>query len=507
MRAFDRLLVKVPEHTWGLAQSWFTADYQNYTNSQFQAALKDSLTAGPLQNQSDLRGGAAQWRADYYTTVQAWHEQRSYITNAVGAVAIAEAEAAAAAGVKAHDAAGTDAGKPSNAAVGEAEGSSGRAATSALGVPTGWAEELTARLAALSDVPEPSAQTLRADGYRQVPLSDAGTGVLQCAGAEVGFDTTGAIVHLVNNAAEANMGSGTAWGGAGASASWANATRPIGQFLYQSFDDDDYQAFLGPAPAGFGVPGCTPSSTNYALCGNFNRPNMTAANPQHIEATAVATSIWQLNASSGTCSFAVEATMDPRLHVLAGAPSKVWALFDVRPGASSMAVDMELRMFNKTATRLPESIMVVFRPAFEFAGGARGKPAAAGTGEGESVQQRAQREQLGHGWLLEMFNETNITLDPTDVVVNGHGSGGAPHTRCISGVVRRGPRHGKWRCAVHASKELELELNWNRTRTCTRTRTRTCTCPRTRTRTCTYTSPRTRTCTRVRAHPKNQSWG
>ena len=29
MKDFDRLLVKIPEHTWGLAQSWFTADYQN----------------------------------------------------------------------------------------------------------------------------------------------------------------------------------------------------------------------------------------------------------------------------------------------------------------------------------------------------------------------------------------------------------------------------------------------------------------------------------------------
>jgi hypothetical protein len=46
---------------WGLAQSWFTADYQNYTNAQFQAALKDSLAHGPLKDQTDHRGGAAKW--------------------------------------------------------------------------------------------------------------------------------------------------------------------------------------------------------------------------------------------------------------------------------------------------------------------------------------------------------------------------------------------------------------------------------------------------------------
>jgi hypothetical protein len=54
----------------------------------------------------------------------------------------------------------------------------------------------------------------------------------------------------------------------------------------------------------------------------------------------------------------------------------------------------------------------------------------------------AARLGLKHGWELEMFNESGITLDPTDVLVNGSGSGGAPHTRCISGATRRGPLHG-----------------------------------------------------------------
>jgi hypothetical protein len=30
MVAFDRLMVKVPEHTWGVAQSWFLPDYANW---------------------------------------------------------------------------------------------------------------------------------------------------------------------------------------------------------------------------------------------------------------------------------------------------------------------------------------------------------------------------------------------------------------------------------------------------------------------------------------------
>ena len=32
MRAFDRLLTQVPEHTWGVAQGWFLPDYANYVS-------------------------------------------------------------------------------------------------------------------------------------------------------------------------------------------------------------------------------------------------------------------------------------------------------------------------------------------------------------------------------------------------------------------------------------------------------------------------------------------
>ena len=266
MRDFDRLLVKVPEHTWGLAQSWFTADYQNYTNVQFQRALKDSLAAGPLANQSDHRGGAAKWRADYYTTIQAWWEQRSFVTNAIGAVANAESAATVA------DAADQGAQRGTNE-----RGSN-------LGVPRGWADELARRVAGLSDVPLPSAAALITAGYVRVPADTSGSvprfGV-QCGsgGIEVGLDVTGAIVHLTRSQGQVQSGTPR-------SVSWANTTRPIGQFLYQTFDDDDYQKFLGPAPAGFGLPGCTPNNTapnRLAICGNFNKPNMTAANPTHVE--------------------------------------------------------------------------------------------------------------------------------------------------------------------------------------------------------------------------------
>ena len=72
MRAFDRLLVKVPEHTWGVAGQVFMGDYENWTNVQFDRAR----AAMP-----GFYNGSAK-RGDYNTTAESWREQRTFITQA-----------------------------------------------------------------------------------------------------------------------------------------------------------------------------------------------------------------------------------------------------------------------------------------------------------------------------------------------------------------------------------------------------------------------------------------
>lgn len=57
-------------------------------------------------------------------------------------------------------------------------------------------------------------------------------------------------------------------------------------------------------------------------------------------------------------------------------------------------IDDRYLAFNKTSTRLPESIFVQFNPAVE----AEAAPA---------------------GWGLEMFNDSSIILDPMDVPYPG----------------------------------------------------------------------------------------
>ena len=78
-----------------------------------------------------------------------------------------------------------------------------------------------------------------------------------------------------------------------------------------------------------------------------------------------------------------------------------------------MELDLEYRILNKTATRLPESMFVQFSPAVEET----------------------------KNWRLEMFNDSSIALDPHDVLPKTEGaigSGGAPHTRCVSAVRHAG---------------------------------------------------------------------
>jgi hypothetical protein len=75
MRAFDRLLVKVPEHTWGVAGQIFMPDYENYTNAQFDAARAAQQPTGFCNTTSSAE-------ADYNTTVNSWLEQRLYVTDA-----------------------------------------------------------------------------------------------------------------------------------------------------------------------------------------------------------------------------------------------------------------------------------------------------------------------------------------------------------------------------------------------------------------------------------------
>jgi hypothetical protein len=62
MQRFDRLLTKIPEHTWGEDTTWYLHDYDNWTNPQITSAMHQE---------------------NYNMTVESWREQRSYLTNSI----------------------------------------------------------------------------------------------------------------------------------------------------------------------------------------------------------------------------------------------------------------------------------------------------------------------------------------------------------------------------------------------------------------------------------------
>jgi hypothetical protein len=138
-------------------------------------------------------------------------------------------------------------------------------------------------------------------------------------------------------------------------------TPALGRFVYQTLSSDDFTKFDNE----FGHTGCGNTTENPG-CHNFHKPNMSAANPEHLEVSVTLTDLWARTSSgsgsgsgsgsvdggNGTdstdyCHFVMSAQVpsttqlpgrapsDP--HGYYGAPSSVWTTVDVRASASAAA--------------------------------------------------------------------------------------------------------------------------------------------------------------------------
>lgn len=246
-----------------------------------------------------------------------------------------------------------------------------------------FAARIQQEFAVISDVQIPSTA-----GFTQVQAHS----ILHCGEVAVQFDSTGAVSMLQSG-----------------STHWANSTHTLGKYIYQSFDDDDYQHFLSGSnvvPAGFAKPACKPNNTS-PICGNFNKPMMALGGAKHRELSPQVVEVWQdAGPDKSQCRFLVQGVLPQEAHTLAGAPLTVWTKMELTVVTGMLLLEYEFLSFDKTPTRLPEALFVQFMPAV---------PSTA-------------------GYRLEMFNQTDNLLNPTDVMPSPEGSGGAPHTRCISAV-------------------------------------------------------------------------
>lgn len=293
MQAFERLLVKVPEHTWGVAQGWFLPDYDNYTNAQFDKARAQQ----PFGFVADNRK-----HADYNTTVNSWIEQRAFVTQAPLLLEHEYPELAA----------------------------NLSSALTALKVIE--PAKLTAGLAPTSDFDAP----------------------FSWAGMTLQLGPGGGLVLLKRGTRH-----------------WADPEHPLGQFLYESYDDADYNFFLKDFGSRIGDKGAWPqhtagqyaeynATTSDAHCGNFCKKNMSSANPVHRSITPTVVSMWKGVQADGSYAVVTNATLSDEAHAAAGAPANVVTKLTLSADGSTF--DWDVIQVNKRPTRLPEATFFTFKP-------------------------------------------------------------------------------------------------------------------------------------------------
>ena len=442
MVAFDRLLVKVPEHTWGVAQAWFLPDYENYTNAAFDAARAAGAAHGFVPNNTA--------HADYNSTANSWAEQRTYVT---AAPALLQAS------------------------------------------HPGLAANLSAALAALAHVMDPSADAAtmagyeRVDGWSSGAAGDAGDTLMMVhdcgGGVSVGFDGSGALSTL--STPTSSKAANSALAGVAATAAnktsksnqWASVASPLGRFLYETYNNSDYDPFLADMAARLGDKGVWPhhsypagpsacaapfsnrSSDASLDCDNFRKPGMTdAAAPRRRSLAPTVTQLWRRKAptplaqaqaqaqaqarggsgaaaaTAAKCDFLLEAAMPEEAAANAGAPRRVVTRVVVTVGAGGgggggsggggdgavvASVEWDVVQVQKRPTRLPEAEFFSFVPAVAAdAAGASGK---------------------GSAWRLTVLGQT---MDPTDVLGAAGDSletavfGGSPHLRGVEAATWTG---------------------------------------------------------------------
>ncbi len=146
----------------------------------------------------------------------------------------------------------------------------------------------------------------------------------------VGFNyTSGAIVFLQDSQGK----------------NFSNITNILGGIIYKTYSNDDFNRFNLQFN-----PGCGPP------CGDFAKPGLTNSDSQTAYPTVI--SMWRDNINK---TFLVELTFPNNIIEEYGGSKTIWLNYTF-PLDSPPTILVQLEWFNKTATRLPESIWVVFNP-------------------------------------------------------------------------------------------------------------------------------------------------
>ncbi len=185
----------------------------------------------------------------------------------------------------------------------------------------------------------------------------------ECGKWTLRFDGRGAIVSLVDTTSQRE---------------WASSDHPLALLRYETFGPDAFTFFANrysyewPPDDGFSDA--------------WGKPGLTAPPAARRSWTPILGGMWKTEGKA-SCQFVLQTGLDPVAQTDYGAPQTLWTKLEVPKSGSALTLD--LQWFNKTTTRLPESIWLQFQP----------KP--------------AKRE----GWRLCKLGQA---IDPLKVVVNGN---------------------------------------------------------------------------------------
>ena len=328
MQRFDRLLTKIPEHTWGEDTTWYLHDYDNWTNAQLQAALGQE---------------------NYRMTVDSWLDQRQYLPNAV---AILD---------RASEHAYTQLAKDIRAALASLE-----PARPAPSRSTGWlratsgqngqngqnGQRFVCHGASFAFAPDASLEWTPTPALGTHPGCAANHGsAMACCGQ----DGRVSLQHQCPAEAPTCVGYE-----AGKKLGKCTGSTPhvFGRYVYQTLDAQDFTDFDND----YGNRGCGPTTENPG-CHNFNKPNMSSADPHHLEVSPALSQLWYKPSASpdtgdktaiAACEFLVEGRVSGNVTTLYGAPTTVWTEVKVMGDGDGYSITFDVQWFNKTATRLAE---------------------------------------------------------------------------------------------------------------------------------------------------------
>lgn len=374
MQRFDRLLTKIPEHTWGEDNTWYLGDNTNWTNAQNKAVMG---------------------QGNYQMTVASWTEQRSYLENALRVLERAGQDYAKLASDIRAELGGIEPARPAAdtlAKAGFVKAGDPQDVFSCKGVQLAFgADGGLARLErdgsnwASSDASlgKFTYQTLDDKDFKAFD-DDYGNGDCTAYSTDPGCHNFNKPLMIYARPQHLEVSPVLA-------EVWYRPSRARGSS--DGVEACEFQV-KSMIPSETPLEGALPCAGDFgtakgaAVCcgqpGTLDDPTYVCPSYAPVCKGYVKDQSW------GACQG--EAVS---VHDYYGAPDTVWTGVSVLAALESATVNFDVQVFNKTRTRLAEASWVSFKPVISDA---------------------------GHGWLLQGFHMglgEDVTVDPTSVVTHG----------------------------------------------------------------------------------------